>query len=519
MMLAALAAVMSLAVQCHPPEPPEPPGPVDPTVIVDSSYDFSAEGGTVTLTMTMTEAWTANAVGGGTWCTLSKKSGKAGEAKIVIKVKPNDTGAARSCTVKISSKSTVGTIVINQEQNNILKAEPAKFEVPAEGGEYTPEITANVEFEVMFDADWIVWEDGKITVDANESEEPREAVITLQGTTLSVAITVAQDGVVPPEPHDELDGIATQMQTHTEGIGIPIVLMGDAFSHDQIEDGTYAALMQKAADAFFTIEPYATFRDLFDIYTVTVVSGYYEDFSSSGSTTLGTWFGDGAYVGGDHVACQEYAQKAVPREIMDDVLIVVLLNRETHSGRCYTQLINNVVGDDTDDVADDCAHGVALAYLALGTDDDDFTGLVRHEAGGHGFGRLADEYVSEGTGAIPLKVVDTYKSVQTLNHAYMNVDFTSDPETVLWSRFLQDERYQYEDLGVFEGAGTYETGIWRPSQTSIMATNEGGFNAPSREAIFYRMHKLAFGREWEYDFETFVEYDAVNRRPAPAEEP
>ncbi|MBR5035318.1 MAG: hypothetical protein IKX71_08430, partial [Bacteroidales bacterium] len=62
-------------------------------------------------------------------------------------------------------------------------------------------------------------------------------------------------------------------------------------------------------------------------------------------------------------------------------------------------------------------------------------------------------------------------------------------------------------------------GIWRPSQTSIMATNEGGFNAPSREAIYYRMHKLAFGREWEYDFETFVEYDAVNRRPAPAEEP
>ena len=509
-MFVMLAAVMSLAVQCHEPDPPDPPpGPIDPTVIVDSSYDFTAEGGTVTLTMTMSEAWTASADGGGTWCTLSKRSGRAGEAKIEITVKPNDTGKGRNCTIKIASKSTVGTIVINQEQNNILKAEPAKYEVPAEGGEYTPEITANVEFDVLSAADWVVWEDGKFTVDANESEEPREAVITLQGSALSFDIKIVQDGVVPPEPHDDLDGIVTQIQAHTEGAGVPVVLMGDAFSHDWIEDGTYAALMQKAIEAFFTIEPYATFRDLFDIYTVTVVSDYYEDFSTSGSTTLGTWFGDGAYVGGDHVACQEYALKAVPKEIMDNVLIIVLMNREVHAGRCYMQLVNNV-GDDTEDVADDCAHGLALAYVALGTDDDDFTGLVRHEAGGHGFGRLADEYAGAQTGAIPGHVVDTYKSLQTLNHAYMNVDFTADPEAVRWSRFLQDERYQSEDLGVFEGAGTYETGIWRPSQTSIMATNEGVFNAPSREAIYFRIHKLAFGKEWEYDYEKFVQYDAVN---------
>ena len=509
---------MSLAVQCHEPDPPEPPGPVDPTVIIDSSYDFAAEGGTVTLTMTMADSWTAKTEGGGSWCTLSKKSGKAGEATVVITVKANDTGAARSCTVSISSKNSIGTIVINQEQNNILKADPVRFDVPAEGGECSPEITANIEYEVNFDADWLSWEEERIIVAANESEAPREAVITLQGATISVVITVAQEGVVPPEPHDELDGIVIQVQTHTEGAGIPVVLMGDAFSHDQIEDGTYAALLQKAADAFFTIEPYATFRDLFDVYTVTVVSDYYEDFSTPGSTTLGTWFGDGAYVNGDHVACRGYALKAVPEDVIDDVLIVILMNREIHAGRCYMQLVNTV-GDDTGEVSDDCSHGLALAYLALGTDDDDFTGLVRHEAGGHGFGRLADEYCYEGTGWIPQHVVDTYKSVQTLNHAYLNVDFTSDPEEVLWSRFLQDERYQYEDLGVYEGAGTYETGIWRPSQISIMANNEGGFNAPSREAIYFRIHKLAFGREWEYDFEAFAEYDAINRKSEPEEEP
>ncbi len=45
-----------------------------------------------------------------------------------------------------------------------------------------------------------------------------------------------------------------------------------------------------------------------------------------------------------------------------------------------------------------------------------------------------------------------------------------------------------------------------------MKNNKGGFNAPSREAIWYRIHKLAYGDEWEYDYEDFVEYDEVNRK-------
>lgn len=33
------------------------------------------------------------------------------------------------------------------------------------------------------------------------------------------------------------------------------------------------------------------------------------------------------------------------------------------------------------------------------------------------------------------------------------------------------------------------------------------FNGPSREAIFYHVHKIAFGDEWVYDFEDFAEFD------------
>ena len=44
-----------------------------------------------------------------------------------------------------------------------------------------------------------------------------------------------------------------------------------------------------------------------------------------------------------------------------------------------------------------------------------------------------------------------------------------------------------------------------------MNANVGGFNAPSREAIYYRIHKLAYGADWKYDYEEFVEWDAKNR--------
>jgi hypothetical protein len=43
-----------------------------------------------------------------------------------------------------------------------------------------------------------------------------------------------------------------------------------------------------------------------------------------------------------------------------------------------------------------------------------------------------------------------------------------------------------------------------------MASNGPEFNAPSREAIYNRIHKLAYGYDWVYDYESFVEYDMRN---------
>ena len=66
-------------------------------------------------------------------------------------------------------------------------------------------------------------------------------------------------------------------------------------------------------------------------------------------------------------------------------------------------------------------------------------------------------------------------------------------------------------LGIYEGGGTYDYGVFRPTFNSIMRCSNDYFNAPSREAIYKRIMKFSEGSSWEYDYETFVKFDNAGR--------
>ncbi len=305
------------------------------------------------------------------------------------------------------------------------------------------------------------------------------------------------------------DGKVTALQTAVQGGGIDIVLIGDGFSDRQIADGTYDATLRKAAEAFFTEEPYASFRSLFNVYAVTAVSkneGYFtgSDTAVSGYFGEGTLEGLSTLVGGDDELCMYYAMDVpgMTDAKLDNTLIIVIMNSKTYAGTCYMYYPSY----------NDYGEGLSVAYFPLGTDDEMFAELIHHEAGGHGFAKLADEYYYSGR--IPQSEIDgDYRALEPYGW-YRNVDFTSDPSAVKWSSFLSDPRYAGEGLGVYEGACTYRYGAYRPTRNSIMTENRGGFNAPSREAIYYRVRKLSDGSGWTYDREEFVAWDARNRTAA-----
>ena len=295
------------------------------------------------------------------------------------------------------------------------------------------------------------------------------------------------------------DGKVKTLQKATEGQGINIVLMGDAFSDRQIRNGIYDNVMQQMADALLGEEPFASYPQLFNVYSVKVVStteGYAEDSGQA----LGTRFVGETEVTGDDDACMNYALRVVSRENMDNAVIVVAMNTTTYGGTCRMFISATGAGDGA---------GTGIAYVPLCPNETTFAQVVAHEAGGHAFGKLADEYSNiKGT------ITSSAKKIFTDRIPYgwfKNVDFTGDPSGVKWAHILQDSRYANEKVGCFEGACNYTQGAWRSSNESLMRYNEGGFNAPSREAIWFRMHRLAYGSSWEYSYEKFAAYDAKNR--------
>lgn len=296
------------------------------------------------------------------------------------------------------------------------------------------------------------------------------------------------------------DGTVHTLQTATSGNGIDIVLMGDGYSDRLIADGTYASVMQRAAEAFFTEEPYKSFRDFFNVYYVDVVS---KNERYDAETAFSTWYGEGTLVGGDNNKVIEYAKKVIPDSRMDDAIAIVPMNRDYYAGTCYMYPTSN----------GDCGRGLSISYVPVISFEETFNSIVLHEAAGHGFAKLADEYYYASNGTIPQDKIDE-RLANVPYGWWKNVDFTSDPAAVKWSAFLNDDRYSAEGLGVFEGAFTYLHGAWRPSRSSIMNTADNGFNAPSRYAIWYKIGKLAYGAGWNGSYEDFVAWDAINRTSA-----
>ena len=303
------------------------------------------------------------------------------------------------------------------------------------------------------------------------------------------------------------DGEVTVYQKASEGNGIDIVFMGDAYSDRQVASGLYIHDMKACAEEFFAVEPYKSFRQLFNIYFVTAISateGY-----ARGGQSLGTVLHMGTAITGNDAKCFEFALKAVQDQSrMDEVLVVVCGNQDLSGliqmrGTC--SMSDPVEWDDRD-----YASGPSVAYFLKLDESLQNTGpVIRHEAGGHGFAKLGDEYNYSGS----IASYD-YERIKTRSPYgwYANVDLTSDPALIKWSAFLSDERYKYDGVGIFEGGFTYAYGVWRPSEDSIMKNNSyGKFNAPSRYAIWYRIHKLAYGKSWKGTYEDFAAYDAINR--------
>ena len=290
------------------------------------------------------------------------------------------------------------------------------------------------------------------------------------------------------------DGDMITLQEASVGNGVNIVLMGDCFDAKDISEGKYLRAIQDAYSYFFDIEPYLTYKDYFNVYGVFGMS------PDSGMGTVNTIrearFGS-QYTLNEGVSpdFETTFAAACVAPINDDVsrtLVIMIENSAEYSGLCY------MWGD-----------GSAVAVVPMSTDPApyDFRGLVHHEAGGHGFGKLADEYIYHNA-FIQSCACACCSHVYELNSFksygfYDNISLTGDMQSVPWAHMIYDPQYS-NTVDVYEGAFFHTRGVFRSEPTSCMHNNIPYYNAISREAMVKRIMKYA-GEE--YSFEDFKAND------------
>lgn len=291
------------------------------------------------------------------------------------------------------------------------------------------------------------------------------------------------------------DGKVITIQKASVGKGINLVFMGDAYTDKDIASGLYEQLMRACADEFFSIEPYKSFKNRFNVYAVKVVSkngktgpGY--------ETALNTSMVNGTAGTGNRDKVLQYARKVSGISDNKNLVIGVLVNSIYHGG--------------ITDMIESAQSGIGY-FSSMSNDHAIFGATLRHEVGGHAFAFLGDEYATQNGSPSQATINDITRLYNTYGW-YSNVDFTNDPSKVKWANFLSDSRYK-DEVGIYQGALNVTNGAYRPSVNSMMNQNVEFFNAPSRWAIYKRIMELSGGTA---TFSKFLEYDAINRSAAAA---
>jgi hypothetical protein len=309
---------------------------------------------------------------------------------------------------------------------------------------------------------------------------------------------------------DYSDGEIVMLQTATVGNGINIVMMGDGYTDKHMARGTgkYERDMRAAADHFFSVYPYTEYRDHFNVYMVVAESREEGISVKSTNTWVDTKF-EAVWAGGRSTVIEcnkdiviDYLLEIPGSEDanINDVTVIMLINADIDAGTCRMMYYYDNEGDFTN-----FGNGFSISMCPTGRI---FKEVVVHEAGGHGFSKVTDEYFKEWDGTVSEYEKEEYRQYKTLGWCE-NVDFYDDILQTSWKGFAGMSKYSM--VGTFEGADEHRWGIWRPEYNSCMNDNVLYFNAQTRWAQVRRIKRLA---GFDYSFEQFLRDDVVPAYPS-----
>jgi len=460
------------------------------------------------------------------WLTFSPKSGEKGNQVITVATtSTNRTKNTRTAQLTIESGGSTKTVTIKQSGEYAV-FEHDELNFTSDGGPLNETFVSSLDQDNLFVYatngidEWIQSTNStdrtrqeykysfqNLRVLPNTSKDPRTGAFFLMmkdksGNPLALdTLFIYQEGASDGYQSSDYsqDGKVSQLNIASQGKGIPIVIMGDGFVDKEIADGSYSRTMNQAMEHLFSEEPIKSLREYFNVYQVTAVSKR-NIFDGTSSTVFGT-VPDHQTMGIDVDASQvmKYVKKV---EGIDSIhaLAVVIMNMNINKGVTYMMASNKI---------SDYSYSIALCPVIDSLKSEMFRSVLVHEAVGHGFAKLADEYVRSTEGSATDDDIKELKERHEKYGWFLNVDSEKDSTKVLWTKFIYDAEFSNEKIGTYEGGYTFFKGVYRPSEESMMRSNDAPFNAPSRQVIYNKVMKMALDRTPTY--QEFVEFDKAHK--------
>ena len=290
--------------------------------------------------------------------------------------------------------------------------------------------------------------------------------------------------------HEEDSYITLQKATKGNNGGIDIVFAGDGWDGQTISDGSYLDLVEYQTKCFFEVEPYKSMREYFNVYVTFPLSQEkgVNTMYSYVNNRFGTLYGMNELT----VTCNTSISLITESdEVMDYIVQRTPISRD-NLWRTLTILVPN--STDYEGHTEYMNSGAALSICPPSDKPypQDTRGVIQHEAGGHGFGKLGDEEIVRNEFASP----QVKQEVEDMHDRgwFQNLATTGKLSQVPWADFIFDEHYS-DYVDVYEGGYGYTRGIYRPEANSCMNYGIPYYNTPSRLDIYHRIKDYA-GEGW-----------------------
>ena len=150
--------------------------------------------------------------------------------------------------------------------------------------------------------------------------------------------------------------------------------------------------------------------------------------------------------------------------------------------------------------------GSAIAICPMSRDayPFDFRGIVQHEAGGHGYAKLADEYIYHNAyiDVCPCSCCPHLEGPNGFYAGkdcgwYSNLSTNGDMKTVEWAHLIFHPDYS-NIVDMYEGGFFHTRGIYRSEANSCMNNNIPYYSAIQRQEMVERIKRYA-GEEFSLE--------------------